>query len=200
MKKLSYLFVAASAALSMQACHSSKDSKAKADSMNNARDTTKATTVKKDTTPVVMTVNADDAKFATAAANGGMAEVNLGKLAQEKGTSQKVKDFGAMMVTDHSKANDELKALAKNKGIALPLVVGADEQKEYDELSKKSAADFDKAYVSKMIDGHKKAVSLFEDAAKNCKDPDLKAFATNTLPTVKAHLELIKDIDKILMK
>jgi len=115
-------------------------------------------------------------------------------LAQEKATNAKVKDFGAMMVSDHSKANDEMKALAKSKGITLPAAIDSKEQKVKDDLSAKSGADFDKAYVSNMIDDHKEDIKEFEDATKNLKDPDLKAFAVKTLPTLKMHLEAITKI------
>lgn len=200
MKKLSFVMITAATLFSLQACHSNKDSKGAADSMNKAHDTTKMDSVKKDTTAAQMTVGGDDAKFAVEAANGGMAEVMMGKLAQEKSTNAKIKDFGAMMVTDHSKANDELKALAKSKNIALPLVVGSDEQKHYDDLNKKTGADFDKAYVSMMVDDHKTDIKHFEDAEKNLKDPDLKAFVIKTLPTLKMHLTSIDAIDKSMKK
>ncbi|OCX50787.1 hypothetical protein BEL04_18815 [Mucilaginibacter sp. PPCGB 2223] len=200
MKKLSMLMVASATALCMQACHSNTDSKSAADSMNKAHDTTKMDSVKKDTTKTAMTVGGDDAKFAVEAANGGMAEVMLGKLAQEKSDNAKIKEFGGMMVTDHSKANDELRALAKGKNIALPLVVGADEQKHYDDLNKKTGADFDKAYVSMMVDDHKTDIKHFEDAEKNLKDPDLKAFVIKTLPTLKMHLSSIESIEKGMKK
>ncbi|WPU95716.1 DUF4142 domain-containing protein [Mucilaginibacter sabulilitoris] len=139
-------------------------------------------------------VDKDDAKFAVAAANGGIAEVELGTLAQQKAVNQKVKDFGGMMVSDHSKANEEMKALAKSKGITLPTKIDSDEQKVKDNLSSKSGADFDKAYVDNMIEDHKNDIKEFEDATKNLKDPDLKAFAVKTLPTLKMHLEAIQKI------
>lgn len=188
MKKINLLFVTIAAAGLLQACHSNKDSKASADSANTA----KADTAKKDST--ASTVDKDDAKFAVAAANGGMAEVELGTLAQQKAANQKVKDFGGMMVSDHSKANDEMKALAKSKGITLPDSIDSKEQKVKNDLSAKMGADFDKAYVSNMIDDHKEDIKEFEDAAKNLKDPDLKAFAVKTLPTLKMHLDAIQKI------
>ena len=188
MKKITLVAVVAISACLMQACTGHKDSKDNADSANTA----KADTAKKDST--ASAVDKDDAKFAVAAANGGMAEVELGKLAQQKGANAKVKDFGAMMVTDHSKANDELKALAKSKGITLPTAIDTDEQKVKDDLSAKSGADFDKSYVSNMIDDHKKDIKEFEDASQNCKDADLKAFAVKTLPTLKMHLAAIQKI------
>ena len=188
MKKINLLVACLGVAGMLQACHGGKDSKASADSANTA----KADTAKKDSSAAA--VDKDDAKFAVAAANGGMAEVELGKLAQQKAANQKVKDFGTMMVSDHSKANDEMKALAKSKGITLPDSLDSKEQKVKNDLSAKSGADFDKAYVSNMIDDHKKDIKEFEEAAKNCKDADLKAFAVKTLPTLKMHLYAIQKI------
>jgi putative membrane protein len=188
MKKLTYIALLAGMACLGQACSGPKDSKASADSANTA----KADTAKKDSSAAA--VDKDDAKFAVAAANGGMAEVELGQLAQQKAVNAKVKDFGGMMVTDHTKANDEMKALASAKGITLPVAIDTDEQKVKDDLSAKTGADFDKAYVDNMIDDHKKDIKEFEDAAKNCKDADLKAFAVKTLPTLKMHLDAIQKI------
>lgn len=188
MKKLMYIGLIAGVACLVQACGGNKDSKASADSANTA----KADTAKKDSS--ASAVDKDDAKFAVAAANGGMAEVELGALAQEKAGNAKVKDFGSMMVKDHSKANDEMKALAKSKGITLPDSIDSKEKKVKSDLSAKSGADFDKAYVSNMIDDHKEDIKEFEDAAKNVKDPELKAFAVKTLPTLKMHLDAIQKI------
>ena len=188
MKKLMYIGLIAGVACLVQACGGNKDSKASADSANTA----KADTAKKDSS--ASAVDKDDAKFAVAAANGGMAEVELGTLAQEKAVNAKVKDFGSMMVKDHSKANDEMKALAKSKGITLPDSIDSKEKKVKSYLSAKSGAEFDKAYVSNMIDDHKEDIKEFEDAAKNVKDPDLKAFAVKTLPTLKMHLDAIQKI------
>ena len=187
MKKLSLMMMVAVAAFSFQACNGSKDSKETADSVNSAKDTSNAVAAG-------IAVDESDAKFAVDAANGGMAEVALGKLAQTKATNAKVKEFADMMVMDHSKANDELMALAKAKNITLPDSVSTEKKKEMADLAKKSGKDFDKAYVDAMVDGHKKTVSLFEDASKNAKDADIKAFATKTLPTLNAHLEHINAI------
>ncbi|MDF2433035.1 MAG: putative rane protein [Mucilaginibacter sp.] len=196
MKKLSLIMPGLLLSGMFMACNNNtKDSKAVADSANTAKDTTKTAT--KDTsksTASPLAVDKDDAKFAVEAANGGMAEVELGTLAQQKASNQKVKDFGSMMVTDHTKANDEMKALAKTKNITLPTAISSDEQKVKDDLSKKSGSDFDKAYVNNMIDDHKKDIKAFEDASKNCKDPDLKAFAVKTLPILKMHLDAIQKI------
>jgi putative membrane protein len=190
MKKLTYLLMIAATACAFQACNShSKDAKQSADSLNKTKDTTSNAM---NTGGIAVT--GDDAKFATAAANGGMAEVALGKLAQQKTTNAQIKDFAAMMVTDHSKANDELMAIAKSKNITLPATVDADHQKKMDDLSKLTGKDFDKAYVDAMVDGHKKTLSLMQNEAKNGKDADLQAFAGKTAPTVQMHLDAINKI------
>jgi putative membrane protein len=192
MKKLSYLMMMLCAAWMIQSCGGAKtDSTDKADSANTAKvDSSKVDTSK----AAVITVEKGDADFTVAAANGGMAEVALGKLAQTKTKNAKVKEFADMMVMDHGKANDELMALAKGKNITLPTTVSDEKQKEMDELSKKSGADFDKAYVDAMVDGHKKTIDLFEGESKNGKDADLKAFTDKTLPTIKMHLTHIQGI------
>jgi putative membrane protein len=196
MKKLRIALIATATALTLMSCHSKKDSTATADSLNKAADPSKTDTSKM-TMPV--TVDQDDAKFAVEAANGGMAEVMIGKLAQDKGGAQ-VKDFAAMMVKDHSMANDELMTLAKSKNIALPTVLDKDMQKGFDDLSKKTGADFDKAYVKLMVDDHKTDVKEFDKASQKVKDPDLKAFAGKTLPVLKMHLAAITKIDSTMKK
>ncbi len=201
MKKLNVLFLAAATALALQACNSSSktNSTEVAKDSNSTKDTSgmlssKDTTAK--TAGAVLKVDKDDADFAVKAASGGMAEVQLGQMAQQKATSADVKAFGAKMVTDHTKANDQMKALAKQKNITLPAVVGNDEQKVIDGLSKKTGKDFDKAYVKAMVDDHDKDVKMFEDESKNGKDADVKSFASTTLPVLKMHQTMIKAIDK----
>jgi putative membrane protein len=188
MKKLKVILMIAVSAFALQACNSTeKDSTETADSANMQKDTSVAG-------PGIAVVE-DDAKFVVEAANGGMSEVEFGKLAQQKASNAKVKEFGEMMVMDHSKANEELKALAKAKNVTLPDSLNADSKKMWEDLSKKSGADFDKAYVNMMVDDHKKDVGKFEDASKNLKDADLKAFVDKTLPVLKGHLDKITAID-----
>ncbi len=194
MKKLSSILMISLWALAFQACQNkAKDSTESADSLNKTKDTT---------TNVAATggiaVDKDDAKFVVTAANDGMAEVDAGKMAQEKAVSKRVKAFADMMVTDHTKAGDELAAIAKTKNITLPAAPNADAQKMAADMGKMSGKDFDKDYVNNMVDGHEKAVKLFTDASKNLKDPDLKAFATKTLPTLQMHLDAIKAIKKAM--
>lgn len=180
----------AAAGYVFQGCNSApKDAKENADSLNKTRDTTSNAAA----TGGIAVTNAD-AKFATAAANGGMAEVALAKLALQKTANPQIKQFATMMVADHGKANTELMGIAKTKNIILPPIVGTDNQKKMDDLSKMTGKDFDKDYVSTMIDGHKNTLSLMQDEAKDGKDADLKAFAAKTAPVVQTHLDAINKI------
>ncbi|MBE9463802.1 DUF4142 domain-containing protein [Dyadobacter subterraneus] len=138
----------------------------------------------------------DDAKFAVEAANGGLAEVALSKIAEEKATDPKVKEFAKQMIKDHSKANDELKKLAESKNITLPSAPNEEKQKAAADLGGKNGSDFDKAYISQMKKDHEQTVKLFEDAQKDVKDSELKAFIDKTLPVIKAHTEHVKSLDK----
>ncbi|HJW94502.1 MAG TPA: DUF4142 domain-containing protein [Thermoanaerobaculia bacterium] len=137
-----------------------------------------------------------DNDFMTKAAQGGMSEVNMGNMASSKATNADVKKFGDRMVTDHSKANDELKQLAATKGVTLPTDVNDEQKKTMDEMTSKSGKDFDKAYMDDMVKDHEKDVAEFEKASKSAKDADLKAWAAKTLPTLQDHLKMAKDTQK----
>jgi putative membrane protein len=187
MKKLSSILMIAAVALMLQACGGASDSTAEADSLNAVKDTTT-------TGETGIAVVADDAKFAVDAANGGMTEVELSKLALTKATNAKVKEFATAMIADHGKAGEELKAIAGMKNITLPDSLNADSKADWDDLSKKSGAEFDKAYVDKMAASHKSTVDMFESASTNLKDPELKAFVDKTLPTIKGHMGHINAI------
>jgi putative membrane protein len=136
-----------------------------------------------------------DRKFIAEAASGGMAEVELGKLAQAKASSEQVKQFGARMVADHSKANDELKQLAQAKGVAVPAAADKSHHGEMSKLDKLSGADFDRQYMSHMVSDHRKDVSDFKKASESAKDGDLKAWAEKTLPTLQEHLKLAQSVN-----
>ncbi|HVS90488.1 MAG TPA: DUF4142 domain-containing protein [Mucilaginibacter sp.] len=192
MKKISLIAPVILAFFALNACHNNaKDTTSTADSVNLSKD---SSTKSASTAP--MTVSENDAKFVVTAAADGMAEVQLGKIAVAKASSTRVKNFGGMMVTDHSKAGNELAAIAQKKNITLPAAPDSSAQKKAKDLALKSGKDFDKAYVDAMVDGHKKAVKLFEDGIKNLQDTTLKAFATKTLPTLKMHLDSINAIKK----
>lgn len=132
-------------------------------------------------------VNQQDADFAVKAADAGMAEIELGKLALEKAANQRVKDFAKKMVNDHEKANDELMTIATRHNITLPPVVSKDHADKQRKLREKSGAEFDEEYMDLMVQDHDKVVSLFEDASSDAQNADLKAFASKTLPILKKH-------------
>ena len=135
-----------------------------------------------------------DSTFIRKAAEGGIAEVKLGQLAKDKASNQKVKDFGNRIVNDHGKANDELKELASKKGITLRDSLDAKHQATYDRLSKLSGDAFDKAYMREMIRDHEEDVAEFRRESQSAKDPDVRQFASKTLPTLEEHLPQAQDI------
>jgi putative membrane protein len=136
---------------------------------------------------------APDEAFVMKAAKGGMAEVELGKLATEKAVSPDVKKFGQRMVDDHGKANDELKALAQTKNITLPTDLDPKDKALRDRLIKLSGQAFDHAYMQAMVADHVKDVNEFKMEAKAAKDPDVKAWAAKTLPTLEDHLKMARE-------
>ena len=132
--------------------------------------------------------------FWTAAADGGLAEVVMGKIAARKSQDPEVKKFAQMMVRDHSKANNELAALAAKQKITLPTDIGPRNKSTIDELNRLTGADFDREYVQAMVDDHETDIQLFEDQADDELDTRAKAFAAKTLPVLRRHLEAIKAI------
>jgi putative membrane protein len=194
MRKLTLFSLLALSALSFQACKSKTGSSSTDSTATTTDTTTKTTTVAKTDSA---TANPDTA-FTNKAAVGGMAEVALGKLAESKSTNPRIKEFADMMVTDHGKANDELKGIAQTKKITLPATLDAEHQAKSDSLSKLSGKDFDKAYVAAMIEGHQKTLALMQGEAADGKDPDLKAFAAKTAPVVKMHLDAINKIQSTM--
>jgi putative membrane protein len=139
-----------------------------------------------------------DMEFMKNAAIGGMLEVELGKLAQQNGHAQQVKDFGARMVQDHSKANDELKSIAQQKGVQLPDQLDAEHQAMRDRLAKLQGDAFDRAYMRMMTTDHDKDVKEFRKEAQASKDPDLKRFARDTLNVIEQHDQLAHNVDRQL--
>jgi putative membrane protein len=137
-----------------------------------------------------------DSMFVMKAAKGGLAEVQLGQLAADKASSDEVKKFGQRMVTDHSKANDELKSLAQQKNITLPTDLDAKDKATHDRLSKLSGAAFDRAYMQHMLADHRTDVNEFKKESTAGKDPEVKAWAGKTLPTLEEHLKLAQDTTK----
>jgi putative membrane protein len=134
-----------------------------------------------------------DHNFANEAAVGGMAEVELGNLAKEKASSPDVKSFGDRMATDHAQANDELKSWAQQKNVTLPSELDAKHKATRDRLAKLSGDAFDKAYMKEMVSDHTHDVAAFKRESTTAKDPDLKAWAGKTLPTLQDHMKMAKE-------
>jgi putative membrane protein len=142
------------------------------------------------------TVSSGDQKFFMEAASGGMLEVELGQMAQQKAQAVSVKDFGTRMVTDHGKANDELKALAQKKNLQMPTQLEHKHRSMIEKLAKLSGPAFDKKYLKMMVKDHEKDVKEFQKATKKVKDADLNAWAAKTLPTLEQHLQQAKEVYK----
>ncbi|HUH91755.1 MAG TPA: DUF4142 domain-containing protein [Casimicrobiaceae bacterium] len=132
----------------------------------------------------------DDRAFIAKAAEGDMAEVAEGKIAERKSENPKVKAFGARMVHDHTDINGKLQRIAAEKGVGIPNKLDSSGEKEIDKLQELSGAKFDKAYSKQQVSDHKKAIQAFQKEAKSGSDSDLKGFAGQTLPTLKEHLKL----------
>jgi len=135
-----------------------------------------------------------DLRFVKAAARGGMAEVRLGKLAEERGASARVREFGQRMVNDHSAANDHLKDVAHAKHIALPLDIGAKNKATYNRLARLHGAAFDAAYIRDMRADHQEDISEFQREARSGRDAEVRAFARTTLPVLREHYRMITSI------
>ena len=133
--------------------------------------------------------------FMTEAAKGGMAEIELSKLATTKAQNAEVKKYAQQMIQDHTNASAELKQLAGKKNVTLPTELDAEHKALKDSLSSLSGAEFDKAYVNAMVSDHEKTVNLFKTQADGGTDADAKAFATKTLPKLQGHLDMIKGIE-----
>jgi putative membrane protein len=149
-----------------------------------AEEKAKTDTAKAEKSPAAA-LSDKDKEFIQAAAKGGMMEVAMGKMGQKQAKSADVKKFATLMVTDHTKANNQLKALAKKKGVTL--------ESAAPKMDKMDDASFDKDYMADMVKDHEKDVAEFEKQAKDGSDADVKAWANKTLPTLKKHLELAKE-------
>ncbi len=197
-------FLPAVGLLFLVSCGGNNSNSTTSDTTQMAKDTSQMKTdnsnAGSDTAKVASTVSNDDLKFVTDAANAGMMEVALGKVAQQNSTSTDVKNFGAMMVTDHTKAGDDLSKIATTKHIMMPISLPQDDQNKVDDLSKKTGKDFDKAYMDAMVSGHKKVAGMFEDETKKGSDADIKAFASSTLPTINKHLDAAKKCEMMTKK
>jgi putative membrane protein len=198
MKKKFLSFAICLSATLIWSCNNSGES-------TSTNDTTTTTTTTPGTDTVSTNTNAtvsntplgkDDSSFVLETAVGGLMEVQAGQIAQQNAQSQRVKDFGGMMVTDHSKANDELTSYASGHGITLPNALPADKQKHVDAMKNMKGSAFDKHYISMMLDDHQKDVAKFKKESTGANDAQLKTWVTNTLPVLQKHLDSVKAIKK----
>jgi putative membrane protein len=203
MKKLNLTTISALAVFGLVACNGSATNTVNTTNMNRAAmNTNSNVAVVVNTNANTMTntmsntaggnVSSADTEFMNKAAQGGMAEVELGKMASTKAQNAEVKQFGQQMTADHTRANNELKTLAAGKNVTLPTDVGAMHKATMDKLSKLSGAEFDREYVKAMVEDHEKDVAEFQKQADSGTNADVKAFAAKTLPTLKSHFEMIK--------
>jgi putative membrane protein len=176
--------------IALSACNgntaSNNDSVDSAEKMNEAMtDSTAATNNASQLT-------VDDTEFAVMAADAGMAEVELGRLALSKSSNAEVKQYAQMMVDDHTSANNKLMTIASSKQITLPTSISDKHKKHVDDMSKMSGKDFDKHYISMMVDDHGEVVDAFKKENENTKDTELKNFTSETLPILMKHHDQAK--------
>ena len=137
-----------------------------------------------------------DAQFVADASSSGLAEVRLGELAQQRGSSQAVKDFGKKMVDDHTQANQKLQMIAGKEKKSISATLSDEDRATYAKLNNLIGAEFDRAYAEEMVTDHQKDIADFEAEATHGKDPEVRKFAQDTLPTLKEHLKLAQDMQK----
>lgn len=138
-------------------------------------------------------VSSKDKDFVKKAASGGMMEVQLGIMAQQKASSEDVKNFGKKMETEHGKANDELKNIAEQKKLTLPTEMERKHKSMVKKLGDVSKTEFDKEYMKEMVKDHKKDIEEFREAGNKVQDPELKAWIGKTLPILEEHLKMAKE-------
>lgn len=142
----------------------------------------------------------DDVRFAVEAADGGMLEIELGRLAQANASADVVKVFGTVMMEDHTRAAEQLKKISDAKSIVLPAALSQKSKRLYDNLSGKKGEDFDKAYISMMIDDHEDDIKHFSEEAAQGKDTDLKKWAAEKQPLLEDHLAMAKKADTTIRR
>lgn len=161
------------------------------DTMNNSNNAN----TNMNTTPL----SKDDSMFVAEAAMGSMMEVQAGNMAQQMGMSQRVKDFGAILVRDHTKAGNDLMSLAASHGMTLSTVLSNDMQKNTAAMQKMTGKSFDQHFISMMADDHKKDIEAFRKESNTAADANLKAWAVQTLPVLQMHMDTVQALKKMKM-
>ena len=137
----------------------------------------------------------DDSEFLVAAAETDMMEIEIGKLALTRSTDKNVKDFANMLIADHTKASEALKPFAEKRQISLPTAITEKGKEKYNDLNdEKTPKEFNEKFADLMVKGHEDAISKMEKASEKAADPEIKAWAANMVPTLKAHLEHAKTL------
>ena len=139
-------------------------------------------------------ISKGDQNFMMDAAQGGMLEVRMGKLAQERGQSDAVKQYGKRLEADHSKANEQLMAIAQKNGVTLPTSLDKKHMGHVDKLSKAKAENFDRDFAKQMVDDHQKDIKKFKHIADKVDNAELKQFASQTVPVLEEHLAMARDL------
>lgn len=186
MKTLSYYILTGFISIAMFACNNGTKSK---DSVKRAEKTNDSV-FKEDINHAFL----NDADFVVVAFNAGLTEIEVGNIAQKNALDQEVKDLGKSTVDDFSKMNTSLKTLAAEKNITIPMEVGKKSKKEIAEISERTGNIFDRAYTELMIKEHVKEIKTFEEAEKKASDPDIKAFASETLPMLRKQLAVVEEL------
>jgi putative membrane protein len=141
-------------------------------------------------------LSAQDRTFAREAAQADLAEIELGQLAEQKATNQSVKQFAQKIVADHQQNNNQFKEIAQKLNLTLPTTLSAKDQTLKSQLESKSGQAFDRDYVRHMVTGHEQAIKLFQRQANSGTNPELKNFASQTLPTLQEHLKMAKQTEQ----
>lgn len=192
MKTLTFKLLIMAIAVIMMACGGQQNRNTDNDSALIDTDSVGNTAVMQDNDMVGGSEKDED--FIKEATSGGLMEVELGRYAQQNAQNPRVRNFGAMMVRDHSQANDELKAILTQKNLNVPATMEDNHRNKMNDIQKKTGADFDKEYMGEMVDDHEKDVDKFKRYAENGNDPELKAFAAKTLPVLLMHQDSAKKI------
>jgi putative membrane protein len=151
-------------------------------------------------TTAMAQLSAAEQAFMIEAAQHGMAEVELGRLAESRGSSAQVRDFGRMMVRDHTQANQELMAIAQRIGMTPPTSLPPAAQAAQMRLQQAQGQEFDRQYIEQQAAGHVGQRAMFQFAANNAKNPDLRNFAQRTLPVIERHIDQLRTIAPMAMR
>lgn len=186
MKKIFYVMMVSVICLAASSCSKKNETDNKEIAEDQNKEAFKDTDLKK------------DVEFAVEIADAGRFEVMLGQVAAANGMSAEVKKLGQTMVDEHTKANEELKTLAAQKNITMPIALSDSKQKKFDEISSKRGTAFDKAYSEAMVDGHKHVIDAFKKESEKGEDADLKGWAAGKLPTLEHHLSMAEETHNLV--